>query len=64
VGSKDGKRFAADLEDELSMDFLAILQKVDGTWRTLYYGWSGDIHTHLEAREKLPNVPEALLPKL
>lgn len=64
VGSKDGKRFAADLEDELSMDFLAILQKVDGTWRTLYFGWSGDIQSHIEAREKLPNVPEALLPKL
>jgi hypothetical protein len=64
VGSKDGKRFAADLEDELSLDFLAVLQKVDGIWRTLYYGWSGDIQTHIEAREKLPDVPEALVPKL
>ena len=64
VGPRDGKRFAADLEDELSLDFLAILQKVQGTWRTLYYGWSGDIQTQIEAREKLPDIPEALLPKL
>ncbi len=64
VGPKDGKRFAGDLEDQLSLDFLAILQKVNGTWRTLYYGWSGDIHAQMEAREKLPDIPEALLPKL
>lgn len=35
VGPKDGMRFVGDLEYELSLDFLAILQKVDGKWRTL-----------------------------
>lgn len=64
VSPKNGKPFAEELADELELDFLAILQKVDGEWKALYYGWSGDIGTRIEAREKLPNIPEVLLPKL
>jgi hypothetical protein len=64
VNPKNGKAFAEEVVDELELDFLAILQKVDGKWKTLYYGWSGDIGTRIEAREKFPNIPEVLLPKI
>jgi hypothetical protein len=64
VNPKNGKPFAEEVADELECDFLAILQKVDGKWNTRYYGWSGDIGTRIEAREKLPNIPEVLLPKI
>lgn len=64
VSPKNGKPFAQDVADEVELDFLAILQKVDGKWKTLYYGWSGDIGTRIEARERIPNIPEVLLPKL
>jgi hypothetical protein len=63
IKPKKGK-FADDVIDEMEMDFLAILQKVDGNWKTLYFGWSGDIGATMEAREKCPNAPEALLPKI
>ena len=64
VNPKNGKPFAEEVADELDLDFLAILQKVDGRWKTLYFGWSGDIGTRIEAREKVPNIPEVLLPKI
>ncbi len=63
VGAKDGKPFAKEVVDELEMDFLAILKKVNGKWTMEYHGWSGDIGTVVEARAKLPSVPESLLPK-
>jgi hypothetical protein len=63
VTPKKGK-FADDVIDEMETDFLAILQKVDGKWKTLYFGWSGDIGAAMEAREKCPKAPEALLPKI
>ncbi|MGD7654383.1 MAG: hypothetical protein ACQCXQ_14280 [Verrucomicrobiales bacterium] len=64
VAAKNGQPFAEDVADELELDFLAILRKVDGKWQTLYYGWSGDIGTRIEAREKHPAIPEVLLPEL
>ena len=64
VSPKNGKQFAEEVTDELELDFLAILQKVDGEWKTLYSGWSGDIGTSIEAREKFPKIPEILLPNL
>jgi hypothetical protein len=64
VNPKNGRPFAEEVADELESDFLAILQKVDGSWKILYYGWSGDTGTRIEAREKLPNIPEVLLPKI
>lgn len=64
VGAKDGKPFAKEVVDELEMDFLAILKKVNGKWTMEYHGWSGDIGTVVEARAKLPGVPESLLPKI
>jgi len=63
VTPKKGK-FADDVIDEMETDFLAILQKVDGKWKILYFGWSGDIGAAMEAREKCPKAPEALLPKI
>jgi hypothetical protein len=64
VSSLDGKPFAEDRADELELDFLAVLKKVGGKWTTAYYGWSGDTSTSSEAREKLPDLPEALVPKV
>jgi hypothetical protein len=62
VSPKNGKPFAEDVIDEVELDFLAILRKVDGKWKTLYYGWSGDIGTSIEARNKFPDIPKVLLP--
>ena len=64
VNPKDGKRFAEGVADELEMDLLVILQKIDGGWNTKYYGWSGDIGNRIEAKKKFPNIPEVLLPRL
>ena len=64
VSAKDEKPFAEEVADELEMDFLAILKKVNGKWTTGYYGWSGDISTSIEAREKLPDVPLTLVPAI
>lgn len=64
INSKDGKPFAKEVADELEMDFLAILQKVDGKWNMGYFGWSGDVGTLIEAREKLPAVPQSLVPRI
>jgi hypothetical protein len=63
VNPKSGK-FSQDLVDELELDFMAILQKVGGAWKLSYFGWSGDIYTSVQARQKLPNLPEALVPSL
>ncbi len=64
TNSADGKPFAEDRADELELDFLAVLKKVDGKWSIAYFGWSGDTSTSSEAREKLPDLPEALVPKV
>jgi hypothetical protein len=64
VTAKDGKPFPEKVADEMEMDFLAILKKTNGKWTLSYHGWSGDIGTSIEAREKLPDIPEALLPKI
>ena len=63
VSPKSGKPFPEEVADEMELDFLAVLRKVDGKWQTLYYGWSGDVGTLMEAREKIPDVPEILIPK-
>ncbi|MEY5020005.1 MAG: hypothetical protein RLZ22_1093 [Verrucomicrobiota bacterium] len=62
VSPKNGKPFSEDVIDEVELDFLAILRKIDGKWTTLYYGWSGDIGTRIEARNRFPDIPKALLP--
>ena len=63
VSPKNGKPFPEEVADEMEMDFLAILRKVDGKWQLLYYGWSGDVGTLMEARERIPAIPEVLIPK-
>lgn len=63
VSPKSGKPFPEEVADEMEMDFLAILRKVDGRWQLLYYGWSGDVGTLMEARERIPEIPEILIPK-
>jgi hypothetical protein len=64
VSPKNGKPFAEEVADEFDLDFLAILQQVDGNWKTMYYGWSGDMGAQIEAREKLPHLPEVLVPNI
>ena len=64
INPADGKPFAEDRADELELDFLAVLKKVGGRWTTAYFGWSGDASTSADAREKLPELPEALVPKI
>jgi hypothetical protein len=63
VSPKNGKPFPEEVADEMEMDFLAILRKVNGKWQTLYYGWSGDVGALMEARLRIPEIPEILIPK-
>ncbi|MGA0845423.1 MAG: hypothetical protein ACO3RV_02700 [Luteolibacter sp.] len=62
VNPKNGKRFKEEVEDECSLDFLAVLRKVGGKWELKYYGWAGDIGIYQMAREQVPDVPEILIP--
>jgi hypothetical protein len=63
VGPAVGATFGDDLAFERDLDFLAVLKLVDAKWTVGYYGWSGDISTSIAAREKLPEVPHALIPE-
>lgn len=64
IAAADGKRLKEDVADEMELDLFALLRKVDGEWKVLYWAFSGDISAYEEAREKFPAAPKELMPPL
>lgn len=59
VDAKDGKPPAnEDAAAEMELDFTAFLQKTEaGTWKTMHWGFAGDISVIEDAREKCADAP-------
>lgn len=64
VAPADGKPPTGDLAVELEFDFFALLRRDDDGWKTLHWGFAGDIGVAEEARQKYPKAPKVLYPYL
>jgi len=65
VAPKDGKAPKNETaQSELELDFFALLQKMDGEWKVLSWGFSGDISAYEAAKQKYPQAPKDLMPDL
>jgi len=60
----NGKPPKASVADEMELDLFALLRKENGTWKVLYWAFSGDISAYEDARKKFPKAPKELLPPL
>jgi hypothetical protein len=60
----NGKTPKGPNAEELELDFFALLQKRQGTWVPLHWGFAGDIGVMEEAKAKYPAVPKELFNSL
>lgn len=56
------EKLSEHMEGAFSVDYLAVLEKVNGKWETRFFDWAGDIGAHIDARKQLPAMPSALIP--
>ncbi len=53
-----------DAADLLELDLVALLRKDGDTWSLLHQAFAGDVGPLMEMREKFPDVPTALVPRI
>lgn len=53
-----------DAADLLKLDLVALLRKNGDSWRLLHQAFAGDVGPLMEMRERFPDVPIALVPRI
>lgn len=61
---KKGQRPKPEVAEEMEYDLFALLRRQNGEWKVVSWGYSSDISSYEEARQKFPNAPKELMPKI